>query len=203
MADENNQNMTQEILKLPVVLLVLSVAMAIILIVTNLIPSVKGFVDAQAQYKDLLEQQSKKEQTLEALRAAKAAEETQKGSSSNGLSKEFFRPLESGADSESVIASEFNEILSLMTANAIKTRSVKYTYDPEDDSFVRGAGGQFSVCKLDMSMIATYTDFKNFIKELYKHEHYLDIAKVEIVPYQKNKTILLIELQLKLYAEKV
>ena len=30
----------------------------------------------------------------------------------------------------------------------------------------------------------------------------LDIVNVEIVPYMKNKTILLIKLQLKLYAEK-
>lgn len=203
MADENNQNMIQEVLKLPIIILVLSVVVSVYLIFTNLVPSIRGYVEAQGQYKELLEKQSKKEQKLEALRAAKDAEETQKDVAPTGTSKAFFRPLESGSDTESVIASEFNEILSLMTANAIKTRSVKYTYDPQDDRFVQGAGEQFSVCKLDMSMIATYTDFKNFIKELYKHEHYLDIAKVEIVPYQKNKTILLIELQLKLYAEKV
>lgn len=200
MADENNQNM-QEVLMLPGIILVLSVIIVIALIITGLVPSVRGYMEAQGQYKTLLSEQSTKEQTLETLRAAKEAEKNQQ-ESSTGVSKEFFRPLETGSDTESVIASEFNEILSLMTANAIKTRSVKYTYDPEDDSFVRGAGDKFSVCKLDMSMIATYNDFKNFMKELYKHEHYLDIAKVEIVPYQKNKTILLIELQLKLYAEK-
>ena len=200
MADENNQNM-QEVLMLPGIILVLSVIIVIALIITGLVPSIRGYMEAQGQYKTLLSEQSTKEQTLETLRAAKEAEENQQ-EASVGASKEFFRPLETGSDTESVIASEFNEILSLMTANAIKTRSVKYTYDPEDDSFVRGAGDRFSVCKLDMSMIATYNDFKNFMKELYKHEHYLDIAKVEIVPYQKNKTILLIELQLKLYAEK-
>ena len=200
MAEENKQNTTQEILIIPVLILVLCLGIAIFLITTYLIPSISEYTQAQSSYKSLLAEQSQKEQTLESLQAAKASEVT---NSPTGITKEFFKPLESGADSESVIASEFNEILSLMTANAIKTRSVKYTYNPGDDNFVKGAGDKYSVCKLDMSMIATYNDFKNFIKELYKHEHYLDIAKVEIVPYQKNKSILLIELQLKLYAEKV
>ena len=101
-----------------------------------------------------------------------------------------------------VLASEFNEILSLITSNSIKTRSVKYTYDPADDEFIKNSQGKYSVCQLDMEMIANYNDFKNFLKDLYKHDHYLDIVKVEVVPYQKNKTILLISLQLKLYAEK-
>ena len=201
MAEENKQNNAQEILKIPVVILILCVLIAIYLIITNLVPAVQGYTGAQARYKDLLTQQSQKEQQLEALRASNAPAAV--NNSPTGIGKEFFKPLESGADSESVIASEFNEILSLMTQNAIKTRSVKYDYAPQDDAFYSNAGDRYSVCKLDMSMIATYTDFKNFMKELYKHEHYLDIAKVEIVPYQKNKTILLIELQLKLYAEKV
>ena len=37
---------------------------------------------------------------------------------------------------------------------------------------------------------------------MYKHEHFLEISKVEILPYEKNKRILLINLQLKLYAQK-
>jgi hypothetical protein len=91
-----------------------------------------------------------------------------------------------------------------MKSNQIKTRSVKYKYDEQtEDNFYKSSNGKFSVCQLDMDMIATYTNFKNFMKDLYKHEHYLDIASIEVVPYQKNKTILLVKLQLKLYAEKV
>ena len=51
-------------------------------------------------------------------------------------------------------------------------------------------------------MIANYSDFANFVRELYKHEHFLDISKIEIVPYQKNKRILLISFQIKLYAQR-
>ena len=51
-------------------------------------------------------------------------------------------------------------------------------------------------------MIGTYKDFEGFLKELYKHEHFLDMASMEIVPYSRDKKILIINFQLKLYAQK-
>ena len=51
-------------------------------------------------------------------------------------------------------------------------------------------------------MIASYSNFANFLRDLYKHEHFLEISKIEIAPYQKNKRILLISLQIKLYAQR-
>ena len=53
-----------------------------------------------------------------------------------------------------------------------------------------------------MEMIGSYINYDNFLKELYKHEHFLDIQSVEIVPYRKNKRILLINFKLKLYSKK-
>lgn len=201
MADNVNGNDPKSILMIPGVIAGLSVFLAIYLIVAQIVPNIQSYVSAQAEYKNNLQIYSEKEKKLETLKEANTP--VAGVTASEAVEKQFFKPLESGVDSESVIAAEFNEILTLMTSNAIKTRSVKYTYDPQDDNFVKGAADKYSVCKLDMSMIASYNNFKNFLKDLYKHDHYLDIAKIEIVPYQKNKSVLLIELQLKLYAEKV
>ena len=204
MAGENNkkQNEVWEILKEPALLAIGVILVALYLLVGKIIPALGEYGSLQKTYKESLAQYSQKEQELEdAKRSAEAAKAAPKPVSA--LAKEFFKPLDAGADSESIIASEFSEILQLMMSNAIKTRSVKYTYDPPEDNFIKGANGKYSVCKLDMQMIANYNNFKNFIKDLYKHEHYLDIAKIEIVPYEKNKSILLIDLQLKLYAEKI
>lgn len=203
MAEENNENKNDvmTVLKMPILMLVLVILLAVYVIATQLVPKIGEFADLHSNYKTQMESYADKERTLEELKSmtpkADAASENLTDSG-----KSVFKPLESGSDPETIIAAEFNEILSSITTNTIKTRSVKYTYDPEDDSFVKGNASKYTVCKLDMEMIATYTNFKNFMKELYKHEHYLDIAKVEIVPYQKNKTILLINLQLKLYAER-
>ncbi len=203
MAQENNSNSNdpKKILTVPVLILVFGVFLSATLIVNCMIPAIRDLSEAKSGYSDALKDYSEKEQQLKTLKEADAAMTTA-ATSTEGIDKELFKPLESGVDSESIIAAEFNEILALMTSNQIKTRSVKYDYAPKDDNFYKSGSDKFSVCKLDMEMIANYTNFKNFMKELYKHDHYLDIAKVEIIPYKKNKNILLINFQLKLYAQR-
>ncbi len=132
----------------------------------------------------------------------KEAEEKAKEQESKNSDKPFYKPIESGMDTEAVIAGEFNEILQLIRANQIKVRSIKYDYDPSDDNFVSGAGSKYNVARLNMEMIANYSNYDNFLKEMYKHEHFLDLQSVEIVPYKKNKRVLLINFKVKLYAQK-
>ena len=134
---------------------------------------------------------------LEKIRRQKA-EEARKMAALEANSKPFYKPVISGMDTEAVIAGEFAEILQLIRANRIKVRSIKYDYDPQDDNFVKNAGSTYKVARLNMEMIANYMNFNNFMKELYKHEHFLDIQSVEIVPYRKNKQILLINFKLKI-----
>lgn len=116
--------------------------------------------------------------------------------------KAFYRPIGSGMDTEAAISDEFGEILQIMRDNKIKARSIKYDYDPQDDNFVKYAASRYHVCRITADMIANYSDFENFLRDLYKHEHFLEIASIEIVPYEKDKKIILVTLQLKLYAQK-
>ncbi len=203
MAQENtNTNDPMNVLKLPIIILAACIFISLFLFISNVVPALQNLSTAKNDYKTKFDEYTTKAEQLDAQK--KAAETVQETTAStSGIEKGFYKPVESGADSEALIAAEFNEILDLITSNSIKTRAVKYDYDPADDNFVKGAQGKYSVCKLDMQMIASYNNFKNFMKDLYKHEHYLDIAKVEIRPYNKNKNIILIDLQLKLYAEKV
>lgn len=148
-----------------------------------------------------------KEQELKELKAKLAKfkeeekQEAMKMAESAAKSKPFHKPAATGMNTEAVIAGEFTEILELIRANQIKVRTIKYEYDPQDDAFVKGAGGKYKAARLNMEMIANYTNYNNFLKELYKHEHFLDIQSVEIVPYKKNKQILLINFKLKLYSQ--
>lgn len=132
----------------------------------------------------------------------KEQEEKAKENESKKSEKPFYKPVMSGLDTEAVIAGEFAEVLQLVRANQIKVRSIKYDYDPKDDAFVAGAGSQYNVARLNMEMVGNYSNYDNFLKEMYKHEHFLDIQTAEIVPYKKNKKILLINFKVKLYAKK-
>jgi hypothetical protein len=140
-----------------------------------------------------------KNSELDALKK-KAQEEKEKENSSSD--KPFYKPVMTGLDTEAVIAGEFAEILRLVRANQIKVRSIKYDYDPQDDAFVQGAGDKYNVARLNMEMISNYSNYDNFLKEMYKHDHFLDIQSAEIVPYKKNKKVLLINFRVKLYAKK-
>lgn len=163
----------------------------VIPVVTNIINTDKDFQSAQTSLED-------KQRAVENLKE-KSKEEQQ---DAKGQLKAFYRPIEQGLDSEAVIAGEFAEILTVMRNYSVKTKSIKYEYDPQDDNFVKNAADKYNVAKLDAEMIATYKNFESFLKELYKHEHFIDISSFEIVPYAKDKKILVIKFQMKLYAQK-
>jgi hypothetical protein len=145
---------------------------------------------------------TEKKEQLEKLKKQEV-EEAQKLAESASKSKPFYKPAATGMNTEAVIAGEFTEILELIRANKIKVRTIKYEYDPQDDAFIKGAAGKYKSARLNMEMIADYTSYNNFLKELYKHDHFLDIQSVEIVPYKKNKQILLINFKLKLYSQEL
>ena len=169
-----------------------------VFIIQKIIPVVSGIFKASGEYSQAQKTLEDKERTLANLKETTAKAEAQ----NQNAVKAFYRPIEQGMDTESVIANEFAEILVLMRENSVRTRSIKYEYDPKDDNFVKNVPDKYNVAKLDSEMVGTYKDFENFLKELYKHEHFVDISQIEIIPYQKDKKILLINFQMKLYAQK-
>lgn len=166
--------------------------------IAKTVPSVNNILEIQNNYKSQSDALADAERKLSEL---KADAERREAADENVLNM-FFKPVNSGLDTEAAISDEFGEILQVMRDNKIKARSVKYDYDPQDDNFVKNVGNKYHVCRVTAEMIASYANFAGFLRELYKHEHFLDISSIEIAPYQKNKRILLINLQFKLYAQK-
>lgn len=116
------------------------------------------------------------------------------------LYKAFFENKE-GLAAEASLGMELEEILQEMRRYKIKVRGIEYIYDPEDDNFVKGAKGAFQVCRVKMEMIGKYVEFRNFMRALYSHKHFLEIERIEVSPYMKDKRILLINLDIKIYAK--
>lgn len=172
--------------------------LVLIFLLSKIIPMTQEISKLKKDYSDAVVTLSDKERTLADLKKKAEAEDK---NSSNQL-KEFYKPIEQGLDTEAVIANEFAEIFELLRANSVKTRSIQYEYEPQDDNFVKNAADKYHVAKLDSEMIATYKQFEGFLKELYKHEHFVDISSIEVVPYDKDKKILIIKFQMKLYAQK-
>lgn len=184
-------------LKDSIAIIVLALVVAITVIAVYIVPIVQNILDMNEQYASQTLVLAEKQRELEDLQIA-----VKKQDDLSDIEKEMFTPVETGLDTEGIIAGEFSEILDLIRANTIKTRSINYEYDPQDDKFIQGAPDKFNVAKLSMEMVSSYTNSENFLRDLYKHEHFLDISKVEIEPYEKDKSILLVNFELKLYAKK-
>lgn len=185
--------------KFQIAVSILAVALILfIFLITKIVPEVQKIMQIQTDYKAQSSSLTDSERKLKDLQDA----EKRKEQENENTAKIFFKPISEGLDTEAAISDEFGEILQLIRENKIKTRSVKYDYDPQDDNFVKNAANRYHVCRVTAEMIATYSNFANFLRELYKHEHFLEISKIEIAPYEKNKRILLVNLQIKLYAQK-
>ena len=186
---------------LPAILVFVIAIISIFWFAPKVMSGFHDYTQLKSQVDNNTMQLQEKKKSLETQKR-KAEAESQKEQVVREEAKAFYKPIESGLDNEAVIAGEFAEILQLIRANQIKVRSIKYDYNPGDDKFVQGDSSKYNVARLNMEMIGNYTNYDNFLRELYKHEHFLDIQSVEIVPYRKDKRILLINFKLKLYSKK-
>lgn len=185
--------------KFKIAISILAVTLVVLIaLVAQIVPKVQKIIEIQDNYKTQTSALADAERKLEAVKADAEKKEAE----NEDIMKMFFKPISDGLDTEAAISDEFGEILQVMRDNKIKARSVKYDYDPQDDNFVKNVGSKYHVCRVTAEMIANYGNFAGFLRELYKHEHFLDISSVEITPYQKNKRILLVSFQFKLYAQK-
>lgn len=194
---DNNYSLYFKKFKVAVTILGLSLLVSIAMIAKT-VPEIQKITQIQNDTNSKNGELTDAERKLTELKASAEKQEEQDTS----VMQMFFKPVSEGLDTEAAISDEFGEVLQLLRENKVKTRSVKYDYDPQDDNFIKNAASKYHVCRVSAEMIATYAEFANFIRELYKHEHFLDISKIEIVPYQKNKRILLVSFQIKLYAQR-
>ena len=197
------QDIEKQIKKYKDILLLLGFVLVVFgWLLWKVIPTITEYTKTAAEHVESVKKLDEQKRTLEDMKTKMEQSEKDAEKNKSVLAKKFYKPIERGLDAEAVIASEFSEILEIIRINSIKVRSIKYDYNPQDDNFVRNVPSEYQVARLNLEMISTYKNFESFLKELYKHEHFLDISNIEIVPYQKDKKILLIKFQLKLYAQK-
>lgn len=122
--------------------------------------------------------------------------------SMSSQSKNIYKPDMAGLDAESSFTVLFDDVIEMAKYNGIKIYSIEYVYNPNDDEFVKGVPDKYNVCQLNMQIIADYQDIESFLRELYKYPYLVDVDKLELTPYPKNKKILMSVLQIKLYSAK-
>ena len=173
-----------------------------IFLMTKIVPIIQDYVKTYEEHSNAVIKLDEQKTTLENMKKKIEMEKEVAQRNIESMEKQFYKPAEQGLDVESTATLQFAEITELLRMNSIKTRSISYEYNPQDDNFVKNVSEDYSATRLRAEMLGSYKDFENFLKDLYKHEHFLDICKIEVVPYKKDKKILIINFELKLYVKK-
>ena len=129
---ENNYKEYAKIFKVAIGILAGAILL-FILMIAKTVPEIQKISDLQNDYKTATSSLADAERKLENLKN-KAAE---KKVEDENMIKAFFKPITTVADTEAAISDEFGEILQIMRENKIKTRSIKYDYDPQDDNLLK------------------------------------------------------------------
>lgn len=189
-----------DMFKIALIIIVITI-LALIGLLINIIPNISKYINNTDTYEKTKQELADKENALKTAQANKAKQEA-RAKEQIEIRAIFKNIKNTGNSTADIIAGEIEEINDLIKYYNLKVYKVNYNYDPADDIFFKEKKDVYSVCHMNMELFGTYMKFQSFLKDLYKHEHFIDIQGIEINPYKKDKSILHIKLDLSLYAEK-
>ena len=114
--------------------------------------------------------------------------------------KKIYSPIESDLGNDTLFFTLYNDMIEMVHSNTVKIKSINYKYNPETDAFVKFGRDVYFVCDVDMELVSNYVNLGKLIQDIYQYPYYIKINSLEVNPYQKDKTILLSKLRLRLYA---
>lgn len=93
----------------------------------------------------------------------------------------------------------FDNMLSVAKESGIRIRSVDYNYAPENDPIFAAKQNGYNVCELDMTVVGKYSEIQTFLKTLLSEDYLVNLARIEIVSWQRDKSVLISNLKLRFY----
>ena len=93
----------------------------------------------------------------------------------------------------------FDNMLTIAKDSGIRIRSVDYNYAPEKDPIFAAKQSGYNVCELDMTVVGKYSEIQTFLKTLLSEDYLINLAQIEIVSWQRDKSVLIANLKLRFY----
>lgn len=113
--------------------------------------------------------------------------------------KKIYSPLEDKLGDDTLFFTLYSDLIEMVHSNSIKIKSIDYNYNPEGDSFV-AQNGLYFVCDVNMELVSNYINLGKLLQDIYQYPYYIRINNIEVLPYPKDKKILLSQLSVRLYA---
>lgn len=96
----------------------------------------------------------------------------------------------------------FEDIISAAKENKMKLFSIGYNTAPTGDVIYDNIKDYYNVCVVKLELIGTYSQFKSYFNIIYNYPYLINISKVELKPYERNKKILIGKVDIALYSKK-
>lgn len=180
------------------------IIISILIIVLLAFFGVKQIISASSKIQTTGEEhQKEKEKLVEIKKTLLEYEEAKKSMliKQNKI-KPVFDPKNGTEDSIASFGGMFEDIIDYIKMNGLKLRAVAYQISPADDPIYEKFPTLYSVCKVNVVIVGTYLQLEGFLRDLSLYPYFVNIAEINITPYEKNKQYLLINFCVTLYSKK-
>lgn len=180
-----------------IILFVAVIAILLYIAYTLIQPSVTELQSIKSQYQ-------KEQRTLKKLQSDLTIVQRklkQIKDSISGAQKKIYAPLESDLGNDTLFFNLYSDLIEMVHSNSVKIKAINHTPNPETDAFVKFAGAAYFVTDIDMELVSNYTDLGKLLQEIYQYRYYIKINNLEVVPFNKDKKVLLSKLSLRMYAK--
>ena len=151
---------------------------------------------------DKKEELATKQQRLDQIRQQKQASENSKKKQPES-SKIIYEVLGQQFSPEASFGIMFENILANMSNSGLRIRSIDYNYSPADDKILQTNTPGYNACELSFLTVGSYTQLQTFLKNIAKENYLTGINEIYLEPYDKDKTILIARLKIRLYTKTI
>lgn len=116
--------------------------------------------------------------------------------------KPIYRNDAPGDGDMSAFGVMFEDIIQAAKYNKLKLYSISYNMAPADDTVYKNIASDYNVCEMSMQLIGSYEDFVSYFQDIYNYPYLINLGKIEIKPYERNKSILVADVKIILYSKK-
>lgn len=96
----------------------------------------------------------------------------------------------------------FEDVIQSAKYNGLKLRSISYDTAPAQDVIQTNMSSEYNVCAISMQLIGNYMQFRSYFQDIYNYPYLINLDKISIKPYEKNKKILIADISVILYSTK-
>lgn len=181
----------------------LTISLAIILLAVAyglylIIPSLTG---VYTTYTELTSSKTQVEQTKQQIEQIKRTHE-EHVKAERVSTRPIYKNEIATDDPMSSFGVMFEDVIQAAKYNKLKLYSISYDMAPATDIVFKELQSEYNVCEITMQLIGKYPDFRSYFQDIYNYPYLINLGKIEMKPYERDKSILIGDIKIVLYSKK-